>query len=141
MYFNLDIADIASKIMSKVVIELYNPNNMAKQDIRGIELAITAEEAYANPRKIGNSVVIISTSIAGAELGIYLAGLGKTVTLVVNTGKLDDGGRPEYLKRVHYNMVSSGIDARCGTRVFEISDKGVDCDSGFLEADTVVYAE
>jgi hypothetical protein len=35
VYFNLDIADIASKIMSKVVIELYNPNNMAKQDIEG----------------------------------------------------------------------------------------------------------
>ncbi len=38
-------------------------------------------------------------------------------------------------------MVSSGIDARCNTQVFEITDRGVDCSSGFLEADTVVYAE
>ncbi|NMA36877.1 MAG: FAD-dependent oxidoreductase [Papillibacter sp.] len=117
--------------MSKVVMNL--------NDIKGIERAITVKEAYADPEKTGDTVVIIGGGIAGAELGAYLGRLGRTVTFVEKNRRLS--GSPEKVREAEYNMVSSGIDARCNTQVFEITDRGVDCSSGFLEADTVVYAE
>ena len=38
---------------------------------------LSAEEAYENPEKVGNSVVIIGAGLSGVELAIYLTSLGR----------------------------------------------------------------
>ena len=42
----------------------------------------TAEEVYINPELAGESVLILGGGLVGAELGIYLAGLGKRYVLL-----------------------------------------------------------
>jgi NADH dehydrogenase FAD-containing subunit len=45
---------------------------MNLNDIKGIERAITVKEAYADPEKTGDTVVIIGGGIAGRSLGLTL---------------------------------------------------------------------
>ncbi len=111
-----------------------------KPDIKGIERAIPAEKAFAEPELTGDRVCIIGGGPAGVELGIYLAMLGKTVTIVEKAARLSDGGNFLHMKGVRRQMVSLGLDARCNASVLEIGEKGVECEGGFIEADTVVYA-
>jgi pyruvate/2-oxoglutarate dehydrogenase complex dihydrolipoamide dehydrogenase (E3) component len=105
--------------------------------MKGIEKAVTAVEVDNNPQKTGERVVIINGGLAGIELGIRLASFGRTVTILEEGGGLS-GIDAEQLRDVRCRMVSSGLDARCNAKVFEITDSGVDCEGGFIEADTVV---
>ncbi len=105
--------------------------------MKGIGKAVTVSEVNKNPRKAGERVVIINGGLAGIELGISLASLGRTVTILEEAGGLS-GIDVKKLKDVRCRMVSAGLDARCNAEVFEITDTGVDCGGGFIEADTVV---
>ena len=50
--------------------------------IPGIEKALMAEDVYVDPALAGNRVAIIGGGLVGIELGVYLAGLGRTVEIV-----------------------------------------------------------
>ncbi|MBQ9465049.1 MAG: FAD-dependent oxidoreductase, partial [Lachnospiraceae bacterium] len=45
-------------------------------------IAVNSEDAFANPDALGEKVVILGCGLVGAELGIYLNGLGKQVEFV-----------------------------------------------------------
>ena len=52
-------------------------------DIPGLrDHAVTAEDVYNNPSKVGKTVCILGGGLVGLELGIYLAQLGREVTVV-----------------------------------------------------------
>ena len=64
-----------------------------KPRIPGIdgENVFGAEHIYTHPQETGKRVVILGGGLVGIELGIFLAGLGREITLVEMMPELNDG--------------------------------------------------
>ena len=105
---------------------------------------ISAEDAYENPDKVGKRTVILGGGLVGVELGIYLAMLGRKITIVEMMDHIGDGGNFQHAKSLKVEISRNGIDLHLSTKALEITDKGILCQSGdektFFEADTVIYA-
>ena len=84
-----------------------------------------AEEAYYHPEKTGNNVVIIGGGLVGIELGIYLAGLGRKVTILEMMEYLNDGGNLCHGLALNNEIKKYGIQVSTATRVLEINEKGI----------------
>jgi len=104
----------------------------------------SAEEAYKNPEKVGNSVVIIGAGLSGVELAIYLSSLGRKTTIVETLDSINHGGNFQHLKAINTEVRKNGVEIYLNTKALEVNDKGVKCEGpdGTKEfyADTVVYA-
>lgn len=104
-----------------------------------------AEEIYNNPELAGKRVVILGGGLVGIELSIYLAGMGREMTIIEMLSKLNDGGN-----MVHFNGLSIEIERLhielalevTVTQILEQGVKGVGSrgEDVFFEADTVIYA-
>jgi NADPH-dependent 2,4-dienoyl-CoA reductase/sulfur reductase-like enzyme len=84
-----------------------------------------AEEVYYFPEKTGNNVVIIGGGLVGVELGIYLARLGRKVTILEMMEYLNDGGNLCHGLALNNEIKKYGIRISTATRVVEINDQGV----------------
>jgi 2,4-dienoyl-CoA reductase-like NADH-dependent reductase (Old Yellow Enzyme family)/thioredoxin reductase len=84
-----------------------------------------AEEAYYHPEKVGINTVIIGGGLVGVEVGIYLAGLGRKVTIVEMMESLNDGGNLCHGLALNVEIKRYGIQISTATRVEEINDKGI----------------
>ena len=105
---------------------------------------ISAEAAYNDPRIVGQNVVILGAGLVGTELGIHLAGLGRSVTIVEMADKISDGGNFLHILGVNVQMEKLGVKLHFNTKAVEITASGVKCEtpdgSADYDADTVVYA-
>ena len=73
--------ELASQLSPDVIIAAIGARPIVP-DIKGIENALMAEDIYSNPDLAGPSTVIVGGGLVGLELGIFLAKLGRTVTVV-----------------------------------------------------------
>ncbi|MBN1190321.1 MAG: FAD-dependent oxidoreductase [Dehalococcoidales bacterium] len=96
-------------------------------DIPGIKgnNVMGAEEVYYHPEKCGDNVVIIGGGLVGVELGIYLAGLRRKVTIIEMMECLNDGGNQCHGLALNNEIKRYGIRIFTATRVVEINEKGV----------------
>jgi NADPH-dependent 2,4-dienoyl-CoA reductase/sulfur reductase-like enzyme len=126
-----------------------------KPDIPGIEGAnvLEAQEAYRNPEKAGSAVVIIGAGLAGLELGVYLSMLGRKVSVVEMSDKVNDGGNFLHMQGLWVELRSRGIEVFLNTKAQEVRQDGLLCMSAgsegsagseskesFFAADTIIYA-
>jgi 2,4-dienoyl-CoA reductase-like NADH-dependent reductase (Old Yellow Enzyme family)/thioredoxin reductase len=117
-----------------------------KPPIPGIDGAnvISAEDAYVYPEKTGDKLVILGAGFVGTELGIYLKGLGKEVTIIEMLPGLNDAGNVLHGLAVDVKLREDGIPVHYSTKAVDISEKGVTGESDgtqtLYEADTVIYA-
>ncbi|MCL2124527.1 MAG: FAD-dependent oxidoreductase [Oscillospiraceae bacterium] len=132
--------------------------------IPGIEHALMAEDVYLDPTLAGDRVAIIGGGLVGLELGVFLAGLGRTVNVVEmlpttlastgdvetsemisNPGLLEAGANivqgvalSEELKKLPKLAIS------VSTKALEITTEGLAVEDRngklFIDADTVVCA-
>ncbi len=120
----------------------------AYPDIPGINSKniITAEEAYYDAGKVGQNVAVIGGGLVGCEAGLYLAGLGKKVTIVE---MLDTVGDPvnwrHTLPLVARMKQTPTLQFFTGTKCLEITSSGIkvagkDRKEQFIKADTVILA-
>ena len=108
--------------------------------IPGIELALGAEEAYREPEKTGEKTVILGAGLVGIELGLFLAGLGKKVTILeAKAGPTVDFGNMHTLA-IMQEMPKRGVELRCGVRVDRIEAGKVAAGEETWESDTVIAA-
>jgi thioredoxin reductase len=84
-----------------------------------------AEEVYYHPENAGNNVVIIGGGVVGVEMGIYLAGLGRKITIIEMMESLNDGGNLCHGLALNVEIKRYDIRISTGTRVIEINEKGV----------------
>jgi NADPH-dependent 2,4-dienoyl-CoA reductase/sulfur reductase-like enzyme len=98
----------------------------AVPDIPGVdgENVLGAEEAYYFPEKTGESVLILGGGLVGIELGIYLGGLGRVVTIMEMMETLSDGGNPVHALALISEIERHGIQVSTSTRAIEISGHG-----------------
>jgi 2,4-dienoyl-CoA reductase-like NADH-dependent reductase (Old Yellow Enzyme family)/thioredoxin reductase len=116
----------------------------ADPEIEGVdgENVIGVEEAFSNPERVGQRVVIIGAGPSGAELAVYLNMLGKDPELVeINPGM--PGPQVEGIV-TRIELEDRGVKIHFDTRAEQITGEGVQCSSPngsiFLPADTVVTA-
>lgn len=108
--------------------------------IKGIELAVGAEEAYVEPEKVGEKVIILGAGLVGIELGLFLAGMGRKVTVLeAQSGPNVDPGNMHTLA-IMQEMPKRGMEMHMNVRVDEITAEGARVGDEFYEADTVIYA-
>ena len=137
--------DIVEEFAPDVIIAAIGAGAV-KPNIPGIDggNVVSAEDVYQKPELAGRNVVILGAGLVGAELGIYLAGLGRNVTIVEMMDKISDGGNFLHTLGVNVQIKKYGIDMRFNTKAVGITASGVDCEGPegniSINADTVIYA-
>jgi pyruvate/2-oxoglutarate dehydrogenase complex dihydrolipoamide dehydrogenase (E3) component len=117
-----------------------------KPSIPGIDgkHVMRSEYAYTNPGQVGETAVILGAGLVGLELAIYLAMLGKKVTVIEMADKINDGGNMLHAESLQLELKKNKIAVDLNTAASEITDSGIICVtdgmSKLYAADTVIYA-
>jgi pyruvate/2-oxoglutarate dehydrogenase complex dihydrolipoamide dehydrogenase (E3) component len=82
-----------------------------------------AEEVYLNPDLAGERVLILGGGLVGTELGIFLAGMGRNVTILELLPALNDGGNMVHFNALRIEIEKLGIALALGTAAEEIGEK------------------
>jgi NADPH-dependent 2,4-dienoyl-CoA reductase/sulfur reductase-like enzyme len=103
-----------------------------------------AEELYNNPERAGDRLVIIGGGLVGIELGVFMSGLGKQVTIVEVLDELTTDPYGMHSAALIFEIEKRNIRVFLSTTVKSISAASVTCvnaDGEFdIPTDTVVYA-
>ncbi|MDR1299341.1 MAG: FAD-dependent oxidoreductase, partial [Oscillospiraceae bacterium] len=116
--------------------------------IPGIDGAnvVRAADAYADASLVGERAVILGGGLAGTELGIYLASLGRGVDVLEMAGGINDGGNFLHVKALNIEIKKYGVRMNFDTRAVKITPSGVTAEDTrtraelVFEADTVINA-
>jgi pyruvate/2-oxoglutarate dehydrogenase complex dihydrolipoamide dehydrogenase (E3) component len=104
----------------------------------------SAVEVFADPSLASGRILILGAGLAGTELSIYLADLGKKAEIVEMGPMLNDGGNSCHGRAVLDMLIQHGIPVHYRTKALEITPEGVRCRGPegevFCPADTVIYA-
>ena len=112
--------------------------------IEGIngENVVTVNEAYLNPERTGNRVVIVGAGPSGSELGVYYNSLGKDVELVEMCDRMPGPSVTSMVTRLE--LEARGVKINFSAKAESITADGVHCSTPdgmlFLPADTVIIA-
>jgi 2,4-dienoyl-CoA reductase-like NADH-dependent reductase (Old Yellow Enzyme family)/thioredoxin reductase len=137
--------ELAQELAPDVIIAALGARPVVPK-IKGIDGSnvLGAEDAYINPEKVGKRVTILGGGLVGIELGIYLAMLGRSVTIIEMLDSLNDGGNFLHMIGLRGQIARYNIGINLGTKAVEINEKGVVGQGPDGEklygADTVVYA-
>lgn len=105
---------------------------------------MTAFEAYEHPEKVGQKAVFIGGGMVAAETAIYLADLGRDVTLVEMTDTIGAGANRHHGTAILEKLDEYKVQCLKNTRCVEVLPNGirVSDESGehVIEADTVLLA-
>ncbi len=137
--------ELASSLKPDVIIAALGARPVVPP-IKGIEgtNVLSAEYAYENITAVGKKAVILGGGLVGIELAIYLASLGKDVTVMEMMPEMNNGGNILHQHALDVEITRLNIRLTLGTKAVEISDKGVlgcrGSQEELFEADTVIYA-
>ena len=123
-------------------------------DIPGIDgpNVVAAADVYTDPGKAGDKVAILGGGLVGTELAIYLADLGRDVTVIEMLPNYNAGDNFLHGMAVGIELERAGVKLALGTQVIGIDARGVVGESAgaspgdgsgmkkLFEADTVVNA-
>jgi pyruvate/2-oxoglutarate dehydrogenase complex dihydrolipoamide dehydrogenase (E3) component len=136
---------LAEEIKADVIIAAMGAVPI-KPNLPGIdrENVMGAIDAYLNPEKTGNHVVLLGGGLVGVELGIFLSKLGRKVTIIEMLPELNYGENFLHGDGLGFQIIENGIDTALLTKAVEITDAGVLAENRgktiLFEADTVIYA-
>jgi len=118
--------EYASAVNAEVLIAALGARPCVPQ-IPGIEgrNVLGAEEVYYHPEKTGERVVVLGGGLVGIELAIYLAGLGRRVTIMEMMDTLSDGGNPVHGLALIGEINKYQIEVTTATKAVEIDHGGV----------------
>ncbi len=140
--------ELVAKLAPDVVIAAVGSSPL-RPPIPGLDRAtvIAAPDVYDHLAKVGGNVVVIGGALVGCEVGLYLAELGKNVTIIEMADAI---GEPEKNWRHTVPLVmrmdaTPTLEYKTGLKCVEVTDSGVKVvdrtgTDAFIEADTVVLA-
>ena len=136
---------LAEEIAPDVIIAALGAT-LAKPPIPGIDgqNVLCSEDAYVKPEMTGQNIVILGAGLVGIELGLYLKGMGKNVTLLEMASEPSFGGNNCHGIALGMEIKRTGLEIKLSTRANRITSEGVYACTGeeetLYEADTVIYA-
>jgi NADPH-dependent 2,4-dienoyl-CoA reductase/sulfur reductase-like enzyme len=86
---------------------------------------MAAEDAFSRPEAVGERVVILGGGLVGIELGVFLAGLGRQVTILEMKETLSDGGNPVHALALSNEIKRHQIEVVTATQATEVTEEGV----------------
>ncbi|NLA86166.1 MAG: FAD-dependent oxidoreductase, partial [Clostridiales bacterium] len=137
--------ELAASINPDVIIAALGARPIVPP-IRGIDSpnVFSAEYVYEHTEAVGKKAVVLGGGLVGVELAIYLASLGKDITVVEMMPEINNGGNILHQHALDVEIDRLNIRLALGTKAAEISSEGVlGCKDGreeLFEADTVIYA-
>ncbi len=133
----------ASALGADVIIAAVG-SEQAMPPVPGLELTVPVTEAYADPAKLGQKVVVLGGGMAGTELAIYLKNLGKDPVVVEMAPRLNFANNSCHSSAVMEQLGKLEIPARTGTKVTAVEKGSVKCAAAdgeaAIPADSVVNA-
>lgn len=137
--------ELAASLGADVIIAAMGAKPV-RPDIPGIDgvNVLGAEDAYKYPEKAGSKSVVLGAGLVGLELAIYLALLGKEVSVVEMMENINDGGNMLHGEALKFQLIKKHIDISFKTIAKAITRDGVLCETEdgekFFKADTIIYA-
>ena len=105
---------------------------------------VAATSIYADADKAGSKVVILGGGLVGTELAIYLAGLGRDVTVIEMLPDCNVGDNFLHGMAIGIELERAGVKLALNTQAAEINERGVygvfSGEKKLFEADTVINA-
>ena len=102
------------------------------------------EYIYTHTEKAGNSTVILGGGLVGLELALFLAGMGKKITVIEMLDHVSDGGNFLHMEGLLIEIEKAGVELHLSTRADRITEEGVYCTSEkgeeFFAGDSVIYS-
>ena len=133
----------AARLGADVIIAAIG-SEQAMPPIPGLEKTVPVTEAYAEPEKLGQKVVVLGGGMAGTELAIYLKGLGKEPVVVEMAPRLNFANNSCHSSAVMEQLGKLAIPTHTGTKVTAVEAGCVRCAAAEEEktfsADSVVNA-
>ena len=113
-------------------------------EIPGIEKAHHALYAYSDFDKLSQRIVMIGGGLAGCEIGLHLAELGKTVHIIEMLDDIAIEGNDSH-RRALIPRMKKILTWDVGVRCSEIKDNGVytvdrEGRKEFIETESIIYA-
>ena len=103
-----------------------------------------AEDVYVSPEKAGQKLVILGGGLVGCELAIFMAGLGREVTVLEMAPAPNSGTNLLQGQSIGLEIARLKIGVRLNTKVTAVTPEGVKAEGPegevFIPADTVVCA-
>lgn len=137
--------ELAEELKPDVIIAALGARP-ARPPIPGADLphVRAAEAIYEDPDKAGQKVVVLGGGLVGQELAIYLADLGRDVTILEMLPFLNSGGNLLHQMALDVEIARRGIKTFLSTKALSIDEKGVTAEREgeklFFPADTVALA-
>jgi 2,4-dienoyl-CoA reductase-like NADH-dependent reductase (Old Yellow Enzyme family)/thioredoxin reductase len=137
--------ELAADLSPDVIIAALGARPV-KPPIPGIDGKNVMEAAYVynHPEQVGQKAVILGGGLVGIELAIYLAGLGRNVTIMEMLPFLNNGGNILHQLALDVEIAKRNITLALSTRACEITSLGISGEQNgtpvHIEADTVIYA-
>ncbi len=104
----------------------------------------SGEYIYTHTEDAGNSTVILGGGLVGLELALFLAGMGKKITVIEMLDHVSDGGNFLHMEGLLIEIKNAGVELHLSTRADKITEEGVYCTSEkgeeFFAGDSVIYA-
>ncbi len=118
--------ELAREIKPDVIIAAFGSSPM-KPAIPGIEgkNVLSADYAYLHAEEVGQRVVVLGGGLSGIELAIYLAQMGREVTIMEMADSLNFSGNVIHSMAVYPELEKWGIKLATSTRCVKIDETGV----------------
>lgn len=118
--------DMARQIAPDVIIAAIGSRPI-KPGIPGIDgkNVLSADYAYLHADEVGRRAVVLGGGLSGMELAIYLAGLGRHVTIVEMADSLNFAGNVIHSMAVYPELERLGVKVATSTRCVRIDETGV----------------
>ncbi len=143
---NTEVTPALAKELGPDVIVAALGSRPAVPPIPGIDgpNVTIAEKVYMDPEKAGKKLVILGGGLVGCELAIFMAGLGREVTILEMAPSLNSGTNLLQGSSIDLEIKRLGIRVCLNTKVTKIASEGVTGEGKdgevFFPADTVVCA-
>ena len=103
---------LAAEIAPDAIIAALGARAVVPTVLQGMDRdnVFSAEYAYTHTEALGQRVVIMGAGLVGVELGIYLANLGKAVTIIEKMPFINNGGNILHQLALNVEIAKSGLE-------------------------------
>ncbi|WP_230397394.1 NAD(P)/FAD-dependent oxidoreductase [Novisyntrophococcus fermenticellae] len=118
--------ELAKEINADVIIAALGAKPLIPK-IPGIDgkNVFEADYAYMHAEKVGDNVIVLGGGLSGIELAIYLAGLGKKVSIMEMANSLNFSGNIIHSMAIKGEIERYNIQIITSTKATEINETGV----------------